>query len=186
MNSEARQFNPALLAARRKTADYLRACGLQPADAERLGAAQIEAWPEKGAGGMPPDIAGRIVAQTMDRIDDWAARVVPGAGAAPVATRARTRARIYLGGLPARWPGLFLNDCQPPAELARALAAVPLLPTPELHQTSMVPQPLDLGPVSEVADETWRTFDKWPVLRGLTMWTLFLLLLGTVFYAVRF
>jgi hypothetical protein len=66
------------------------------------------------------------------------------------------------------------------------LMRVQLQPVPDLHQTAMTPQPLDLGPLSEVADETWRTFDKWPVLRGIAMWTLFLLLLAAALFTVRF
>jgi hypothetical protein len=37
-----------------------------------------------------------------------------------------------------------------------------------------------------VAHETWRTFDTWPLLRSLTTWLLFGLLLVAVFYVVRF
>jgi hypothetical protein len=57
---------------------------------------------------------------------------------------------------------------------------------PDLDFASMVPRPIDLGIVRNIADETWKTFTKWPVLRGAFISTLFLTLLGTVFYLVRF
>ena len=92
---------------------------------------------------------------------------------------------MLLAQAPARWPDCFLHP-SPPPELTAAVQTVVLETKRPLRQTGMTPQPIDLGPVSEVADETWKTFDKWPVLRGLSVWLLFALLLAAVFYVVRF
>ena len=97
---------------------------------------------------------------------------------------ARGRAAIYLAELPGRWPASFL-DHQPPPELLAELRSIYLEAGPNLEFTNMAPRPFDLGPVSDVAGETWRTFAKWPILRTLTVWCLFALLLGTAFYLTR-
>lgn len=157
--------NPAPASARRTHA-YLRLCGLEPAASGEL--------------------AGQPVEKIQDDLEAWAAALgLVAAGEGAVRQKAHARAQMLLASVPARWPGHFLQ-IPPPAELADAAQAVILQPTRPLRQTNMAPEPIDLGPVSEVAQETWRTFDTWPVLRGLTIWLLFTLLLGAVFYVVRF
>jgi hypothetical protein len=149
-----------------RTAAYLRLCGLNPSALH--------------------DVARLPVGDLQQRLDVWSASLLPGApDPASASQRARARAQLLLARVPSRWPGEFLRT-PPSPELAAAIAAVPLAPKRPLRQTGMAPQPIDLGPVSEVADETWRTFDTWPVLRGLTIWLLFSLLLAAVFYVVRF
>lgn len=162
---------PDLADARRKTLAYLQACGL-PRDAALRWATSAENTPSLSA--------------LIQSLDQWADSLPTPAGpAAPVPPPLRHRAALLLARVPARWPEFFLA-ASPPPELRHAVDRVTLAPTPGLSQTTMTPQPLNLGALSEVADETWRTFDKWPFLRGLTIWTLFLLLLGVVFYTVRF
>jgi hypothetical protein len=99
------------------------------------------------------------------------------------------RAYLRFAGLPAEAGGddlaRTIARIDPPAILQASFGPLPP-PAPALQPSSMTPQPLDLGPVSEVADGTWRTFDKWPFLRGITIWVLFLSLLCAVFYVVRF
>jgi hypothetical protein len=114
----------------------------------------------------------------------------PNPFAPAIAPDSRTvSAYLRLAGLPAEAGGGDLAETigriDPQAVLHASFGPLPAT-APPLRQTSMLPQPLDLGPVSEVADETWRTFDKWPFLRGITIWVLFLLLLSAVFYVVRF
>lgn len=42
----------------------------------------------------------------------------------------------------------------------------------------MTPRPLDFGPIANVADEAWRTFRRWPILRAVVVWLLFIGLLA--------
>lgn len=150
----------------RRTGAYLRLCGVAP----------------DVAGGL----AGEPVATIQDELEAWAASLCPGEpGESRLQHKARAMARVLLAEVPARWPAHFLR-IPPPPELAAAVQAVELQPTRPLSQTGMTPKPIDLGRVSDVAHETWKTYDTWPVLRGLTLWLLFTLLLGTVFYVVRF
>jgi hypothetical protein len=161
-----------------KAAAYLVACGLPSAKAAEC-AASFAAQPRRS--GAPSDPTPEL----LEAVEDWALTL-------PVDTPpdlsgpglARSRARMLLVGVPACRPGLCHSSLPP--GLPDALMRVRLQPVPDLEQTSMTPQPLDLGPLSEVADETWRTFDKWPVLRGVAMWTLFFLLLAAALFTVRF
>jgi hypothetical protein len=155
---------------------YLIACGL-PATTAATRAAELLA--RSRAAGGEPDAA---LPAAFDQLDQWSAALAerPG-GDVP----RRHRARMLLAQAAARWPEDFVAGSAP-EDLRRAVAAVTLEATPDFRPSVMSPQPLDLGPLSEVANETWRTFDKWPVLRVLAVWTLFLLLLGVVFYVVRF
>jgi hypothetical protein len=149
-----------------RTAAYLRLCGLDPLAAGELAHHSLD--------------------EIQGRLDEWATSLVPAKpDESPAQHQARARAQLLLARAPARWPGDFLRT-PPPPDLAAAVQAAVVEAKRPLRQTSMAPQPIDLGPVSEVADETWKTFDKWPVLRGLTTWLLFSLLLGAVFYVVRF
>jgi hypothetical protein len=149
-----------------RTGAYLRLCGLGCQDSDGL--------------------AGRPVDQIQDELETWAESLTPArAGECRLQQRSRAKAQLLLAEVPARWPAHFLRDPAPP-EIAAAVQACTLVPTRPLRQTSMSPRPIDLGPVSEVAQGTWKTFDTWPVLRGLTTWMLFALLLGAVFYVVRF
>lgn len=151
----------------RRTGAYLRLYGLGPREAAEL--------------------SGRPLAEIQASLDAWAASLIPARpGESPLQQSVRGRAKILLARAPARWPGSFLRT-PPPPELAAAVQAVVLQARRPIRQKAiMAPEPIDLGPVSEVADETWKTFDAWPVLRGLTTWLLFGLLLSAVFYVVRF
>ncbi len=169
----------------RKSTAYLLACGLPPARAAALSALVATASAPRDATRSLKDSRSDLSA-VLEVIDRWSVELLPGApGESPEFTARRARARMLLAQVPVRWPDCFLAAPAPDGVRA-AVERVTLEAAPGLRQTTMTPQPLDLGPLSDVADETWRTFDKWPVLRGLTMWTLFFLLLGVVFYTVRF
>jgi hypothetical protein len=120
-------------------------------------------------------------------IEGWISRLVSvGGNEMPSRRVAHGLAAVHIAGVPQNWPGYFLDRGDPPPELVERLRAAYLEAGPDVELSSMVPRPIELGVVSHVADNTWRTFDKWPFLRGLVVWGLFLSLLGTAFYLVRF
>ncbi len=150
----------------RRACAYLRLCGVEPAEADALTTRPVE--------------------KIQDDFDEWAKSLGLITSNQPsVQPKALARAQVLLAKIPARWPRHFLQS-PPTPEITAAAQAVQLQPVRPLRQTNMAPQPIDLGPVADVAHETWRTFDTWPVLRGLTTWVLFALLLIAVFYVVRF
>jgi hypothetical protein len=125
--------------------------------------------------------------EAIRHIDQWIARLVSqNERETPARRAAHALAAVHLADVPRRWPEAFLAPDEPPAELVEALRAAYLEAAPDVALSSMVPRPITLGVVSDVADRTWRTFDKWPVLRGLVMWTLFGALLLAAFWLVRF
>lgn len=99
---------------------------------------------------------------------------------------ARGRAGLYLADVPHRAPECFLDYRAVPPAVQEDLRATYLQAGPDLEFANMGPRPIDLGPISGMADGTWRTFDKWPVLRGLVLWGLFVGLLVVAFLTVRF
>ncbi len=120
------------------------------------------------------------------RTTEWFARVL-GDAADPDDERLGTRGRIALvmADVPARWPQHFLAATPPPAELVEAMRAAYIEAGPELELTRMVPRPLDFGPIANVADETWKTFARWPILRAVFGWLLFVGLLAAAWLATH-
>lgn len=104
----------------------------------------------------------------------------------PARRLAHERAAVHLADIPRRWPGHFLTEQDPSPELVAELRRTYVDAGPHLAFSNMMPRPIDLGPVSDVADTTWRTFDKWPFLRGVATWAVYIGLLALAFYAVRF
>jgi hypothetical protein len=51
--------------------------------------------------------------------------------------------------------------------------------------SSMVPRPIDLGPIPEAAGETLERFEKLPMLRTVFLWLLFSAVLAAIFHATR-
>jgi len=117
------------------------------------------------------------------RTERWFAQVL-GDAVDPDDERLGTRGRIALvmADVPARWPQHFLAATPPPAELVEAMRAAYIEAGPELELTRMVPRPLDFGPIANVADEAWKTFTRWPVLRAVLGWLIFIGLLAVVWF----
>jgi hypothetical protein len=117
------------------------------------------------------------------RTNAWFARVL-GDAADPDDERLGTRGRIalVLCDVPARWPQHFLADAPPPPELVEAMRAAYIEAGPEIEITSMFPRPMDFGPIANVADEAWKTFARWPLLRAGLGWLLFLGLLAAAWF----
>ena len=87
--------------------------------------------------------------------------------------------------MPESRPEAFLDPSDVPPDLAERIRSTYLAAGPDLEFSNMAPRPIDLGPVSSVADETWRTFARWPVLRIAVLWALVGALLGLSFYLTR-
>jgi len=51
--------------------------------------------------------------------------------------------------------------------------------------TSMVPRPIELGTITEVAGQTFEQIEKWPILRVTLLWALFVSVLLMLFNMTR-
>lgn len=173
--------------ARERVRGYLRAHAV-PTDAlDKLTEQVISFARERHA--AQPDFAPVELAgdAAILLIDGWIQHIVGlDEREGPGRRLAHERAAVHLAAIPQRWPQHFLQDAEPPEELTRELRATYVQSGPDLEFSNMMPRPIDLGPVSEVADTTWRTFDKWPLLRGVATWALYIGALALAFYAVRF
>jgi len=173
--------------ARGRVQGYLRANGVQSPRLDELTGQVIEfarARRTADSERAPVELA---MDAAMLLIEGWIQHIV-GIDPSENAGRrfAHERAAVHLAGVPRRWPRHFLGADPVPPELEQHLRTVYVEAGPDLEFSNMTPRAIDLGPVSDVADTTWRTFDKWPVLRGVATWALYLGLLAAAFYAVRF
>lgn len=133
-----------------------------------------------------PDPVSLAMREAERRTNAWFKRVL-GDAADPEDERLGTRGRIalVLANVPARWPQHFLADTPPPPELVEAMRAVYIEAGPEIEITSMFPRPMDFGPIANVADEAWKTFARWPLLRAFVGWLFFLGLLAAAWYSAH-
>jgi len=95
------------------------------------------------------------------------------------------RVALLLADGPQKWPYAFLEEERIPADFLRAMQQSSIQAGPDLAVSSMVPRPIDLGPITEAAGETLERFEKWPILRTLALWAAFVAVLGLIFYATR-
>ena len=95
------------------------------------------------------------------------------------------RLALILCDGPQKWPYAFLDEQQIPVEFEEAMRAGVIQAGPDMAVSSMVPRPIDLGPIPEAAGETMERIERWPVLRTLLLWSVFAVALGGIFYATR-
>ena len=84
-----------------------------------------------------------------------------------------------------RWPYAFLDLENVPAEFAREMKQRSVQAGPDMTVTSMVPRPIELGTLTEVAGQTFEQIEKWPILRVSLLWALFVSVLAMLFYSTR-
>lgn len=95
------------------------------------------------------------------------------------------RVALLLSDGAQKWPYAFLDTENAPPEFRKAMQVSSMEAGPDLAVSNMVPRPIDLGTISEVAGETLERFEKWPILRTLLLWIFFIGCLAVVFYATR-
>ncbi len=123
--------------------------------------------------------------ETEALMDAWFGAVFP-AGARPRDRRAIDgRVALLLCDGPEKWPYAFLDEKNIPADFRAALEVSSMQAGPDMAVSSMVPRPIDLGPITEAAGDTLERFEKWPILRTLFLWLLFTAALAGIFYATR-
>ena len=132
--------------------------------------------------GEPVEVAMRIA---NERMASWFDNIL--GDETPSGERIGVRGRLALAmtDVPGRWPHYFLRPDPPPPEMVQAMRAAYIEAGPELQFSNMAPRPIDLGPIANVAGETWRTFQRWPVLRAIVGWMIILGLLAACWVLTR-
>jgi hypothetical protein len=95
------------------------------------------------------------------------------------------RVALLLTDGPEKCPYAFLDDEGVPPDFAHAMQQSSIEAGPDMAVSSMVPRPIDFGPITEVAGETMERFEQWPLLRALVLWLVFAAALGGIFFATR-
>ena len=95
------------------------------------------------------------------------------------------RVALLLSDGAQKWPYAFLDTVNVPPDFRKAMQVSSMEAGPDMAVSNMVPRPIDLGTISEVAGETLERFEKWPLLRTIVLWAFFIGALAAVFYATR-
>lgn len=133
--------------------------------------------------GLDPTVL--AIEETEALMDAWFAEVLDEHGQPHDRIAIDGRVALLLCDGPQKWTQAFLDEDRIPAEFAQAMRQSSIQAGPDLAVSSMVPRPIDLGPITEAAGETLERFARWPIVRTLVLWLLFLGALAAVFRATR-
>jgi hypothetical protein len=123
--------------------------------------------------------------ETEAMMDAWFAEVLDEAGQPHDRLAVDGRVSLLLCDGPERWPYAFLDQANLPPDFIQAMRSSHLVAGPDLAVSSMVPRPIDLGPITGAAGETLERFERWPVLRAAFLWLVFASALAGIFYLTR-
>jgi hypothetical protein len=133
--------------------------------------------------GLDPTALAAEEAETM--MDHWFADVLNERDQPHERIAVDGRVALLLSDGPHKWPYAFLDERHIPEEFKTAMQSSALTAGPDMAVSSMVPRPIDLGPIPQVAGETLERFEQLPLLRTLFLWLVFAGALAAIFYATR-
>jgi hypothetical protein len=122
--------------------------------------------------------------ETEALMDGWFADVLDVRGQPHERIAVDGRVALLLCDGPLQWPQAFLDE-HLPEDFVRAMREGSMRAGPDLAVSSMVPRPIDLGPITEAAGETLERLSRWPIVRVLLLWLLFAGALAASFYLTR-
>src|SRR5262245_57156366 len=126
-----------------------------------------------------------VAEETEAMMDLWFADVLDERGQPHERIAVDGRLALLLCDGPQKWPYAFLDESRIPEDFAKAMRAGAIEAGPDMAVSSMVPRPIDLGPIPEAAGETLERFEQWPILRTLLLWLVFAGALAAIFYFTR-
>jgi hypothetical protein len=126
-----------------------------------------------------------VAEETEAMMDLWFADVLDERGQPHERIAVDGRLALLLCDGPQKWPYAFLDEERIPEDFAKAMRAGAIEAGPDMAVSSMVPRPIDLGPIPEAAGETLERFEQWPILRTLLLWLVFAGALAAIFYFTR-
>ncbi|MDR2982942.1 MAG: hypothetical protein LBV12_11935 [Puniceicoccales bacterium] len=95
------------------------------------------------------------------------------------------RVAFMLADGPSRSPEYLLRDDDVPEQLSQSIRKHSLQASPDMAVSAMVPRPIDLGLIPDVAEFTWDLIDRRPLLRMFVLWAIFLLMMLGLFFIIR-
>lgn len=118
-------------------------------------------------------------------VEEWFREVLSAAGVSPDNLGVKGRLALFMSDLPTRWQNEFLHPGPWPEEFLQAIKSTYLKTGPDFQKARMTARDIDLGPVSAVADETWRVIDRWPLVGATLVWAIYLGTVGLVVYLLH-
>ena len=132
-----------------------------------------------------PPLATLAIEEARELVANWLANLLPSRSEEQPFTLAEGFLALYLCDAPMRWPGAFLNPQQAPPDFADTLRSRIVKTGPELEVSSMVPRQIDLGLLPDLAESAFDTLDRFPLIKTLLVWTLFVAGLVFLFWYTR-
>lgn len=127
-----------------------------------------------------------LAVEEIDRMmDDWFGELLGDKNLPHERIAVEGRVALLLSDGVNRWPYAFLDDRQVPEEFAREMRRRSIQAGPDMTVSSMVPRPIELGALTEVAGEAFERMERWPILRVILLWGLFFSTLALLFYTTR-
>lgn len=127
-----------------------------------------------------------LAAEEVDRMmDEWFGELLGDKQLPHERIAVEGRVALLLSDGVERWPYAFLDEEHVPEEFAREMQRRSIQAGPDMTVSNMVPRPIELGALTEVAGQTFEQIEKWPVLRVTLLWAIFISVLALVFYATR-
>lgn len=123
--------------------------------------------------------------ETEHLMDEWFAAVLDAKDLSHDRIAIEGRVAMLLCDGPQKWPYAFLDNRTIPEDFATAMRASSIEAGPDMSVSSMVPREIDLGLITEAAGDTLERIEKWPLLRMVLLWALFLGALFGIFFATR-
>ena len=180
----SRAADPAWDEAFLRVQSYLRAYGLEsPVLLSQATSSIIGEARSKAAPGLSEPVALAMEAAHA-RIGAWFAQAGFTAGPANEQICVQGRLALIIADLPGRWANHFLSPEPVPAELSAAMAALKILPGPEMRPVSMSPEPLEFG-ILEPGDSRLPNRRLWVPVRVAASWLLIFGLFGLAWAATH-
>jgi hypothetical protein len=118
-------------------------------------------------------------------VNKWLAAVLGEDAVCGKSSLVRGRLALVLCGFPEKWGTHFLSPGPLPPEFVQQMRKAHLVTGPGLKVTSMRPEPIDMGVLTDAARSTWEVLDRWPWLKALMFWSVLLGMTLLVFSIAR-
>ena len=166
--------------------DYLRAHRIHSRlHQSRLIQAILERAAQRHAADPSSDPTTLAAGETEAWMDHWFAAALGENDSTDQRLAITGRVALLLTDGALKWPYSFLDTKTIPPEFSQAMQASSMQAGPDMTVSSMVPRPIDLGIITTAAGGTLERMERWPVLRTLVFWGLFLATLTTIFFLTR-
>lgn len=112
---------------------------------------------------------------------EWLAAIYSDMNLTESQIEAAGRLGFHLSGGPSRWPNFFLDKENLPPDMREAMRSAIRTSGPGMTISRMTPREMDLGIVSEVAEDTFDRLGRHPILRYSVLFVIVFSVLGYLY-----